>query len=305
MRLHARRSTPKLHQPLRPSRALSESAAPGRARSLPEWRALAPSCTRTPCTLSCPGPTTTGSPEPTDCCIPRRRARYPVRRHPAARREDCEGLFPGALGTPGAASVSDGGLFAGLRLAPLPQLLAHWVSSFAHAALGLRVQEQLSAGLTAVDYFGESPAHLRQLTDSISRDSIRGCPSEIPAAVDRPVPANAKPVQSFPRKCQDHCKFIQNFPSVAAAFSQAISVKHAYKWSGPCDLAWRRLRDALSSEPVLAQPHYAGASSTSTVPALGTAWAPCSSSPTKTASASSPTPRAPCWTGARGEVDGY
>ncbi|KAL8440359.1 hypothetical protein Efla_000247 [Eimeria flavescens] len=44
--------------------------------------------------------------------------------------------------------------------ADLPQPFAYWVSSFADAALRLRVQKQQSSGLTALDYFGKRHVHL-------------------------------------------------------------------------------------------------------------------------------------------------
>ncbi|KAL8439648.1 hypothetical protein Efla_004556 [Eimeria flavescens] len=58
-------------------------------------------------------------------------------------------------------------------------------------------------------------------------------------------------------KSQYHRKFTPNSSTVTEPLLQATTVKHGFKWSAACDLIWRSLREALSSEPVLAHPDYA------------------------------------------------
>ncbi|KAL8424621.1 hypothetical protein Efla_006022 [Eimeria flavescens] len=94
-------------------------------------------------------------------------------------------------------------------------------------------------------------ASVKYLGHIVSRDGIHACPSKIQAVVDVPVPASAKAVQRFFEKCRSHRKFTPNFSTVAAPLFQDTTVKHGFKWSEACDLAWRRPREAHSSETVL------------------------------------------------------
>ena len=90
----------------------------------------------------------------------------------------------------------------------------------------------------------------------ITRDGIRACPSKIKAIVEMPRPTSAKEVQRFIGKCQYYRKLIPNFSQIAALLFRAQTTRRGFAWTDACDLAWRRLTEALIFDAILVRPDY-------------------------------------------------
>ncbi|KAL8425993.1 hypothetical protein ACSSS7_008265 [Eimeria intestinalis] len=99
-------------------------------------------------------------------------------------------------------------------------------------------------------------AQVKYLGHIISREGIQACASKIQAIVDMPPPNNVKAVQRFLGKCQYYRRYIQNFSALAAPLHRATAKTRDFQWTPECQQAWDKLRQALSSAPLLAHPDY-------------------------------------------------
>jgi transposase InsO family protein len=85
----------------------------------------------------------------------------------------------------------------------------------------------------------------------IRHDSIRPAPSHIKAVVDFPQPENAKQLQRFLGIANYVRRFISHFSTTAAPLTQLLQKDAPFHWGSAQKEAFKALKSALTSEPVL------------------------------------------------------
>ena len=92
----------------------------------------------------------------------------------------------------------------------------------------------------------------------VSEDGVGTDPEKVAAVVNWPEPRNLREVRSFLGLCSYYRRFVKNFAEIASPL-HALSKKGAvFRWSSDCQEAFRRLKDALTSAPVLVMPDEEG-----------------------------------------------
>ncbi|MBJ5594241.1 RNA-directed DNA polymerase, partial [Salmonella enterica subsp. enterica serovar Typhimurium] len=88
----------------------------------------------------------------------------------------------------------------------------------------------------------------------ISADGIRTDPSKIRAISTWPVPKDMHELRSFLGLCSYYRRFMKGFSVTAAPLHRLTESKEKFVWTGNCQEAFNKLKEALSSPPVLAYP---------------------------------------------------
>ena len=112
-----------------------------------------------------------------------------------------------------------------------------------------------SAGFTlrgSKCYFGmNSTTHLGF---EYSCDGVKPSTEKTRAIVDWPTPSSQKEVRSFLGLANFYRRFIPHFSTVAAPLNTLTSSKAAFKWTDEHQVAFSKLKEALSSSPILDYP---------------------------------------------------
>ena len=88
----------------------------------------------------------------------------------------------------------------------------------------------------------------------VSEDGIETDPEKIEAVATWPIPECVRDVQSFIGICSYYRRFVRGFAEVAAPL-HALAGKYApFEWSEECQLAFEKLKEALTTSPILAMP---------------------------------------------------
>ncbi|CAJ0589399.1 unnamed protein product [Cylicocyclus nassatus] len=87
----------------------------------------------------------------------------------------------------------------------------------------------------------------------LSKEGIRPNPDKTKAIDDYPQPTNPTDVKSFLGMCSFFRRFVHNFAAIAALI--ALTKKNTpFEWTPQCEEAMNRLKEALTSAPILAAP---------------------------------------------------
>ena len=90
----------------------------------------------------------------------------------------------------------------------------------------------------------------------VSADGIRPNPDKVRAVVDFPVPTNVKTVREFLGMASYYRRFIPNFAKTANPLHMLTHQDVTFQWTSVCQSAFDRLKELLSSPPVLAYPDF-------------------------------------------------
>ena len=90
----------------------------------------------------------------------------------------------------------------------------------------------------------------------VSPDGISPDEDKISAVRDFPRPHNIKTVQSFLGLANYYRRFIKDFAKIAAPINQLLRKNHKFLWTDACEQAFKALKDALTSAPILAFPNF-------------------------------------------------
>lgn len=92
----------------------------------------------------------------------------------------------------------------------------------------------------------------------ISPEGIRTDPEKIEAVRDWPRPADKHEVRSFLGLCTYYRRFVEGFADIAKPLHKLTEQNAVFSWSRDCDNAFRRLKAALCSSPILSYPQPKG-----------------------------------------------
>ena len=90
----------------------------------------------------------------------------------------------------------------------------------------------------------------------VSSKGIAVDPTKIQKVVDWPVPANKCEVQRFLGLISYYRRFIRNCSQIAKPLYQLIEQSKPFCWTGECGQAFQRLREQLTTPPVLVFPDF-------------------------------------------------
>ncbi|PIK34915.1 Retrovirus-related Pol polyprotein from transposon [Apostichopus japonicus] len=106
----------------------------------------------------------------------------------------------------------------------------------------------------------ESPeVHLFQQSVSylgyvVSGTGVSTDPEKLKAVREWPQPQKLTHVRSFLGLCGYYRRFVQGFAEIAAPLFKLTEKKQKFDWNKDCEVAFRRLKAALTSAPILAYP---------------------------------------------------
>eukprot|EP00833_Pecoramyces_ruminatium_P016170 jgi/Orpsp1_1/1190202/evm.model.d7180000077406.1 len=90
----------------------------------------------------------------------------------------------------------------------------------------------------------------------VSRHGVETDPEKIKAVAEWPKPQNIKQMQSFLGFCNYYRNFIHGFSAVAKPLTRMTSKKEKFEWSEESEKAFKKLKELLTSPPVLAFPDH-------------------------------------------------
>ena len=86
----------------------------------------------------------------------------------------------------------------------------------------------------------------------ISENCVRTCPSKTQTIVDWQTPTNAQQVRSFIGLAPYYRKFVKGFADIARQMPKICEKKSRISWNEDCEVAFTKLKRALTSAPILA-----------------------------------------------------
>ena len=92
------------------------------------------------------------------------------------------------------------------------------------------------------------------LGHQISAEGVATMPDKITAVQEWPTPSTAAGVRAFLGLAGYYRKFVKNFSKIAAPLHALTEKRAKFMWTKPCDVAFRILKERLTSAPVLAFP---------------------------------------------------
>ncbi|GFX53964.1 retrovirus-related Pol polyprotein from transposon 17.6 [Trichonephila clavipes] len=88
----------------------------------------------------------------------------------------------------------------------------------------------------------------------ISTEGVRTDPDKISAVKDWNCPTDVHQLRSFLGLCTYYRKFVKNFSTIARPLHKLTEAKQKFIWTVDCNNAFNKLKDALTSAPILAYP---------------------------------------------------
>ena len=95
---------------------------------------------------------------------------------------------------------------------------------------------------------------MRFLGHVVSKEGIAVDPAKVVAIQDWKVPKNVTEVRSFLGLAGYYRKFIKDFAKISAPLTRLTKKNLVFAWDVDCDDAFRRLKRALTTAPVLVLP---------------------------------------------------
>ena len=97
---------------------------------------------------------------------------------------------------------------------------------------------------------------LEYLGHVITREGLKTNPRLIAAVKEFPTPKNVQDVQRFLGLSSYYRRFICNFARIAAPLHRLTRKDVQWSWCSHCELAFQRLKDLLTTAPILAYPNF-------------------------------------------------
>ncbi len=90
----------------------------------------------------------------------------------------------------------------------------------------------------------------------VSSDGISTSPDKTKAIQGWKVPTNVTEVRSFIGLCSYYRKFVKDFATIAKPLHDLTANDKSFKWTEECQTAFDKLKQFLTSEPILAHPDF-------------------------------------------------
>lgn len=103
-------------------------------------------------------------------------------------------------------------------------------------------------------FFAES--QVQYLGHIISSDGVKPDPRLIEAVRTFPVPANIKELQSFLGLSNFYRRHVQDYAAITKPLTHLLKKGVTFDWTPECDRAMQRVKDILTSSPLLAYPDF-------------------------------------------------
>ena len=88
----------------------------------------------------------------------------------------------------------------------------------------------------------------------VSKDGVATDPKKMAAVTAWPTPKNPKEVRSFVGLCSYYHHFVRGFADIARPLHRAAELGIGFRWTDDCERAFKALKEALTSPPILAYP---------------------------------------------------
>ncbi|GFQ93901.1 retrovirus-related Pol polyprotein from transposon 17.6 [Trichonephila clavata] len=88
----------------------------------------------------------------------------------------------------------------------------------------------------------------------ISAEGVRTDPDKISAVKNWKSPTDVHQLRSFLGLCTYYRKFVKDFSTIARPLHKLTEAKQKFIWTNECNNAFNKLKDALTSAPILAYP---------------------------------------------------
>ena len=115
-------------------------------------------------------------------------------------------------------------------------------------------QRLRSAGLTLKPKFAQ--LEVCYLGHVVSAEGVRTDPAKPQAVLEFPVPTNVKQLRSFVGLTSYYRRFIPQFVKIAGPLHALTKKNSEFTWTAVCQGAFEKLRNLLTSAPVLAYPDF-------------------------------------------------
>jgi hypothetical protein len=99
-----------------------------------------------------------------------------------------------------------------------------------------------------------SPSHKLYL-GHISREGIKVDPSKTEAAKSFPTPQTQHDVRSFLGLSGYYRKYVKGYAKIATPLNRLLTTDISFKWTSDCENAFKTLKQALITAPVLGYPN--------------------------------------------------
>ncbi|XP_075485291.1 uncharacterized protein LOC142525011 [Primulina tabacum] len=120
-----------------------------------------------------------------------------------------------------------------------------------HLALQTLRENKLYAKFSKCEFWLRSVSFLGHV---ISREGVLVDPRKVEAITEWPRPKNATDIRSFLRLAGYYRKFVEGFSSIAVPLTKLTQKNAKFTWSEDCEKSFQRLKEKLSSTPVLILP---------------------------------------------------
>lgn len=121
--------------------------------------------------------------------------------------------------------------------------------------LDVVLQQLQEAGLKVspkkCDFFKDQVAFLGHI---VSQEGISTSPDKVSAIKEWPVPKSVTDVRSFLGTCSYYRRFIKQFTDIARPLHKLTEKTEKFTWTPQCDEAFKNLKIALTSAPILRYP---------------------------------------------------
>lgn len=116
-----------------------------------------------------------------------------------------------------------------------------------------RLQEAgLKVSPKKCDFFKDQVAFLGHI---VSQEGISTSPDKVSAIKEWPVPKSVTDVRSFLGTCSYYRRFIKQFTDIARPLHKLTEKTEKFTWTPQCDEAFKNLKIALTSAPILRYPN--------------------------------------------------
>ncbi|CAJ0599415.1 unnamed protein product [Cylicocyclus nassatus] len=132
------------------------------------------------------------------------------------------------------------------KLIPLPPSVYNNLPPHRH----IKRTNNLLTSPTSDDHF--DPITIRRFV--LSKDGIKPNPEKTKAIDDYPTPKNPTEIKAFLGMCSFFRRFVHNFAAIAAPLTGLTKKDTPFIWTIECENAMKRLKEALTTAPILVAP---------------------------------------------------